>query len=85
MHGLDKFLVEHELQIKKDCKSFRQPPRWFSSKVQLGINDEIVRLLNADFIWTAWYVEWLANIVPILKKSSAFWICIDFRNLNLAT
>ncbi|KAM1184237.1 hypothetical protein ACFX15_013225 [Malus domestica] len=85
MPGLDRTLVEHELRIKPGCKPFRQPPRRFSTEVQLSIKDELVRLLKAGFIRTARYVEWLANIVPVLKKSGALRICIDFRNLNLAT
>ncbi|CAN6575482.1 unnamed protein product [Malus baccata var. baccata] len=40
---------------------------------------------GSGFIRTARYVEWLANIVPVLKKNGALRICIDFRNLNLAT
>ncbi|KAM1156999.1 hypothetical protein ACFX2B_027423 [Malus domestica] len=85
MPGLDRTLVEHELRIKPRCKPFRQPPRRFSIEVQLGIKNELVRLLKAGFIRTARYVEWLTNIVPVLKKSGALRICIDFRNLNLAT
>ncbi|KAM2946199.1 hypothetical protein COP2_029027 [Malus domestica] len=85
MPGLDRTLVEHELRIKPGCKPFRQPPRCFSTEVQLGIKDELVQLLKAGFIRTARYVEWLANIVPVLKKNGALRICIDFRNLNLAT
>ncbi|XP_070677779.1 uncharacterized protein [Malus domestica] len=85
MPGLDRTLVEHELRIKPGCKPFRQPPRRFSTEVQLGIKDELVQLLKAGFIRTARYVEWLANIVPVLKKNGALRICIDFRNLNLAT
>ncbi|KAB2604032.1 hypothetical protein D8674_042381 [Pyrus ussuriensis x Pyrus communis] len=85
MPGLDRNLVEHELRIKDGCKPFRQPPRRFSTEVQLGIKEELVRLLKAGFIRTARYVEWLANIVPVLKKNGALRICIDFRNLNLAT
>ncbi|KAM2670745.1 hypothetical protein EV1_006640 [Malus domestica] len=85
MPGLDRTLVKHELRIKPRCKPFRQPPRRFSTEVQLGIKDELVRLLKAGFIRTARYVEWLANIVPVLKKNGALRICIDFRNLNLAT
>ncbi|KAM2785541.1 hypothetical protein PS2_006537 [Malus domestica] len=85
MPGLDRTLVEHELRIKPGCKPFRQPPRRFSIEVQLGIKDELVQLLKAGFIRTARYVEWLANIVPVLKKNGALRICIDFRNLNLAT
>ncbi|KAM2987081.1 hypothetical protein FF2_007279 [Malus domestica] len=85
MPGLDRTLVEHELHIKPGCKPFRQPPRRFSTEMQLGIKDELVRLLKAGFIRIARYVEWLENIAPILKKSGALRICIDFRNLNLAT
>ncbi|KAM1489052.1 hypothetical protein ACFXTO_032350 [Malus domestica] len=85
MSGLDRTLVEHELRIKPGCKPVRQPPRRFSTKVQLGIKDEIIRLSNVGFIGTARYVEWLANIIPVLKKNRALRICIDFRNLNLAT
>ncbi|KAM2696639.1 hypothetical protein EV1_041004 [Malus domestica] len=83
--GLDRTLVEHELRIKPGCKPFRQPPHRFSIEVQLGIKDEQVWLLNVGFIRTARYVEWLANIVPVLKKNGALRICIDFRNLNMAT
>ncbi|KAM1223354.1 hypothetical protein ACFX2G_043340 [Malus domestica] len=85
MPGLDRALVEHELRIKPGFKPFRQPPRRFSTEVQLSVKDELVRLLKAGFIRTARYVEWLANIVPVLKKSGALRICTDFRNLNLAT
>ncbi|KAM1850245.1 hypothetical protein ACFX13_014461 [Malus domestica] len=85
MPVLDRTLVDHELHIKPGCKPFHQPPRRFSTEVQLGIKDELVQLLKAGFIWTARYVEWLANIVHVLKKSGALRMCIDFRNLNLAT
>ncbi|TQE06798.1 hypothetical protein C1H46_007580 [Malus baccata] len=71
MPGSDRTLVEHELRIKPGCKPFRQPPRRFSTEVQLGIKDELVRLLKVGFIRTARYVEWLANIVPVLKKNGA--------------
>ncbi|KAM2246473.1 hypothetical protein ACFXTI_007288 [Malus domestica] len=83
--GLDRTLVEHELRIKTGCKPFRQPPRWFSTEVQLDIKDELVRLLKVGFIQTARYVQWLANIVLVLKKNGALRICIDFCNMNLAT
>ncbi|KAM1610199.1 hypothetical protein ACFXTN_020622 [Malus domestica] len=85
MPGLDRTLVEHELRIKVGCKPLCQPPRRFSTEVQLDKKDELVRLLKVGFIRTTQYVEWLTNIVPFLMKSGALRICIDFRNLNLAT
>ncbi|KAM2689788.1 hypothetical protein EV1_043046 [Malus domestica] len=85
MPSLDRTLVEHELSIKAGCKPFHQPHRRFSIEVQLDIKDELVQLLKVRFIRTARYVEWLANIVLMLKKNGAISICIDFCNLILAT
>ena len=30
-------------------------------------------------------MQWLANIVPVLKKNGKLRVCIDFRDLNAAT
>src|ERR1051325_3625909 len=49
------------------------------------IKEEIERLLQSKFIRTSRYVEWLANIVPIIKKNGKLRVCIDFRDLNAAT
>ena len=49
------------------------------------IKVEIKRLLKVGFIRTGKYVNWLSNIVPVTKKNGQVRICIDFRDLNLAT
>ncbi|XP_059669178.1 uncharacterized protein LOC132314320 [Cornus florida] len=28
------------------------------------------------------YVEWLSNVVPVMKKNNKLRVCVDFRNLN---
>ena len=43
------------------------------------------RILKADFIIIARYVEWVPNIVLVIKKNGQVRIGIDFGNLNLAT
>ena len=48
----------------------------------LNVKEEIERLLQAGFIRTARYVEWLSNVVPVVKKNGKKRVCIDFRNLN---
>ncbi|KAI5339479.1 hypothetical protein L3X38_018751 [Prunus dulcis] len=82
MPGLPRGLVEHELKFKDRFKPFQQPSRRFSAEVQLKVKEEI--LLMAGFIRTARYVEWLANIVPVLYKTRALRVCTNYRNLNLA-
>jgi hypothetical protein len=49
------------------------------------IKAEIERLLKSKFIQTEKYVEWLANIVQVIKKNGSLRVCIDFRDLNVAT
>ena len=53
--------------------------------ITLKIKEEIERLVRAGFIRPARYVEWLSNIVHGIKKNGTLRICIDFRNLNMAT
>ena len=50
------------------------------------IKEEINRLLDAGFIRSYPYAEWISNIVPIEKKDSGkIRVCNDFRDLNTAT
>ena len=43
------------------------------------------RLLEAGFIRTCQYADWVSNIVPVEKKGTGkIRVCIDFRNLNKA-
>ncbi|GKV51961.1 hypothetical protein SLEP1_g58574 [Rubroshorea leprosula] len=85
MPSLDRNLVEHRLPIKEDFKPFKQPPRRMSPKVTLKVKEEIERLLKVGSIKTSRYVEWLSNVIPVVKKNGKLRICVDFRNLNLAT
>ncbi|CAJ2657607.1 unnamed protein product [Trifolium pratense] len=85
MPGLDRNLVEHRLPIRPDKKPVKQAPRRFAPEILSKIKEEIERLLRSKFIRTARYVEWLANIVPVIKKNGSLRICIDFRDLNNAT
>lgn len=85
MPGIDRSLIEHELPIKPGYKPVKQPSRRMSNEVTLLVKEEIEKLLKAKFIKPTRYVEWLSNIVPVMKKNGKLRICIDFRSLNSAT
>ena len=85
MSGLDKSLVEHRLPIKPEFHPFQQPPRRMSKKVKMKVKEEIGKLLKAKFIRPTRYVQWLANIVPVMKKNGKLRVCVDFRDLNVVT
>ena len=83
--GLDRTLVEHRLPIKKEHLPHQQPPCKMVNEVTLKVKKKIKRLLQAGFIRLAKYIEWLSNIVPVLKKNGKLCVCKDFRNLNATT
>ncbi|CAN6563557.1 unnamed protein product [Malus baccata var. baccata] len=86
MPGLDSTLVEHRMPIKEGYKPVKQAPRKMSNEIEEKVKEEIERLVKAGFIRPAKYVEWLANIVPVLKVvTKAVRCCVDYRNINSAT
>ena len=78
-------LVEHHLLIRPEFHPFKQPHRRMSKEVKLKVKEEIEKLLKAKFIRTTKYVQWLANIVLVMKKNGKLRVCVDFRNLNVVT
>ena len=83
--GLERSIVEHKLPIKPGYKPVKQQPRRMTLEATIKVKEEIKRLLKVGFIRIARYVEWLSNIVPIIKKNGKLRVCIDYRNLNSAT
>lgn len=85
MSCLSKDLVELGLPIKPGKNSVKQMPRRFVPEVMYKIKEEIEILLKSKFMQTARYVEWHANIIPMIKKNRTLRTCIDLRDLNVAT
>ena len=56
-----------------------------SKEVELKVKEEIEKHLKAKFIRPTRYVQWLANIVPMMKKNGKLRVCVDFRDLNVDT
>ena len=57
-----------------------------SKEVELKVKVEIEKLLKAKFIRPTRYVQWLANIVTVMKKKEGkLRVCVEFWDLNVAT
>jgi hypothetical protein len=46
------------------------------------VKKEVKKLLDTKIIVPLRYFVWVANLVPIRKKSGEIRLCVDFRNLN---
>jgi len=46
------------------------------------VEREVKKLLEVKIIVPLRYSDWVANLVPVRKKSGEIRLCVDFRNLN---
>ena len=85
MLGLDRGFVEHRLPIRPKFHPFQQLHKRMSKEVELKVKEEIEKLLRAKFIRPTRYVQWLTNIVLMMKEKGKLRVCVDFTYLNVAT
>ncbi|CAL2239733.1 unnamed protein product [Prunus armeniaca] len=84
MPDLNPNLVSHMLNIELGTKPVVQPRRNFHPEIDKQIKVEIEKPLAAGFIKPIKHPAWLANIVPVKKKTGVIRICTDYRDLNRA-
>lgn len=75
-------IMVHVLTVDKNIRPIERKKRNFSTEKIKAFQQEVDKLLAADFIEPCDYPEWLANVVMAKKPSGAWRICMDFTNLN---
>jgi hypothetical protein len=68
MPGLDRSIVEHRLPLKKGFWPFQQRARQMRTEVLEEVKKEIEKIMEAGFIRSCRYAEWISSIVPAQKK-----------------
>ena len=68
MSGLDRDITEHHIPMYLEARPIKQKihrlrPQWTEK-----IREEIAKQIQANFLEVVDYPQWLANIVPVLKK-----------------
>ena len=53
------------------------PPDWSQA-----IDEEVTKLLEANFIHEVNYPDWLANIILVKKANRKWRVCVDYTDLN---
>ena len=78
----DTKMIQHVIPLKEDQKPFEQNLRWINPLLLLLIEKEVRKLFNAKIIISFCFSKWVANLVPMRKKSGEIRLCVDFQNLN---
>jgi len=78
MPGLDPEVVEHRLPLKPECPPVKQKLRRSHPDMALKIKEEVQKQIDAGFLVTSEYPQWLASITRLrwLRK-------IERRHLSL--
>ncbi|GKU89512.1 hypothetical protein SLEP1_g3641 [Rubroshorea leprosula] len=85
MPGLDPDITIHAIPLYYEAKLVKQKLRRMKPEVLLKVKEEVQKLLDVNFIEVAMYPEWVANIVPVMKKDGRVRVCVDYRDLNKAS
>jgi hypothetical protein len=78
----DTNIIQHVIPIRDDQKPFKQKLRRINPLLLPLIEKEVRKLFDAKIIVSLRFSKWLANLVPVRKKSGEIRLCVDFQNLN---
>jgi hypothetical protein len=65
MPGLERSIVEHRLPLKKGFWPFQQQARQMKAKVLEEVKKEVEKLVEAGFIRSCRYAEWISSLVRV--------------------
>lgn len=77
---LNTYIEAHCLPLQSGCRAIKQKLRCIKLKWNAKIKEEVVKLLELDFLQVTDYPEWLANIVPVHKKTGKS-ECVSFTEI----
>jgi hypothetical protein len=78
----DTSVIKHKIPLKEEAKPFRQKLKRINSMLLPIMEKEVNKLLDTQIIVPLRYSEWVANLVPVRKKSGEIRLYVDFRNQN---
>ncbi|KAK2427613.1 hypothetical protein QL285_026181 [Trifolium repens] len=84
MPGIDETVITHKLAIASNAKPVVQRKRKQGEERRAAVDEEVAKLMKAQFIEEIKYSEWLANVVMVKKSNGKWRMCVDFTDLNKA-
>jgi len=79
---VDPNFIFHHLNVNPSVIPKKQPPQRSSKEHSNVVKKDVIKLKWVGAIKEVFYLEWLANIVVVRKKSGKWRVCVDFTDLN---
>lgn len=73
------------MPLKENFKPFRQKKRSVNPTLAPKMQEELMNLRDGGIIKPIRHSTWLSNFVPVRKKNWDITLCVDFRNINIAS
>jgi hypothetical protein len=83
MKTYDTRIIQHVIPLKEGENTFQQKLSKVHQILDPLIQKELKKILDAKLIFKVHYSMWIANLVPMRKKSREIKLCVYFWNLNL--
>jgi len=78
----DTSIIQHIIHVKEGENTFKKKLIRINLMLLPLREKEVKRPFDAKIIVSLRFSKWIANLVPIKKKSGEIRLCVDFRNLN---
>lgn len=82
--NIDPSIIVHEIKTYPDAKPVQQKLHPMYPRKTAAIKAKVEKLLRVGFIYPIPLIEWVSNIVPVMKKQGKICICIDYQDINHA-
>nr|GEV07504.1 reverse transcriptase domain-containing protein [Tanacetum cinerariifolium] len=82
MIGVPRSIAKHHLNFREGCQPIRQKRRGHASDRNKAIQEEVVKLVEAEITRGVHYHDWLSNPVMVKKHDGSWRMCVDFKYLN---
>ena len=85
LKGVSPEVVVHTIPLTEDVIPKAQRPYRTNPNMARIVQEELQKLLDAQFIYEIEHSEWVSPIVCVPKKNGKTRVCVDYKKLNAYT
>lgn len=79
---IKKNVIYHTIELVPNAKPYKKKQSSINLKIEEVMKQELLKLLDAKFIYPIKHSTWVYNMVSIRKENGEIILCVDLHNLN---